>query len=269
MTNVYRVGDTLPNLRILVRDAGAIVNLTNVEVMVRWQKPDGTTIPERAAAKTEPLQGEAEYQWQSGDLSVSGVYQAIVQLETTSGGRYSLTDPPLVQIEVITNDFEVNPLFNLVPTPSLQEVASLLGLDPTSIDSYRMLQVIQRARHLTYAYIGMPQCAGVSWEGENGALLGDLVGLLAAREWVSPPSVTYGPYRGETYGSYDYQLRIPQKPSELRPWAITGQPEIDSLIAYFRELCHTAAAGGAISIDYPEWNRSIIDIRRNPTPRPF
>jgi hypothetical protein len=243
---VYRVGDLLPPLRIAVRDGTVVVPLTGTRVMVRWQKPDGTLIAEREAPALDAAQGLAAYQWQAGDLDQAGLYEAIVQLDR-SGMRYSLTDPPLVQVEVLTNDFGAADPLTQVP---------LVGQTVDELSGTQLELAIERGRYLAWSYSNLWQTPGLGLGSVDQRLLAELAAQLAAYDLMTPPQVQYGAFKKETIGSYSYEVRAAVAGGG------TGVEAIDELVRYFRALVKASAAG--LDIMYPEWRQPLIERYLDP-----
>lgn len=261
----YRVGDTLPALRINVEDLGVPIDLTNLDVLVRWEKPDGTTISERTASVAgDPTLGQVDYLWQAGDLDQPGSYFAIVQLQPHSTtDRWSLTNPPLIEIDVLADSFTSDETFPWLPQVGIAYVSNLINLDPNSIDATRMRSNIERARRLAYVYGEFWRCAGAgNLTGMDSTILADLVALLAGFLYMNEPSVAYGPYLSQQYGSYQYELRASNKNIGDANGQVTGIPEADALINYFQMLNKQCTS--SIDITYPEWYRNLIDRTRDP-----
>lgn len=257
--NYYRVGDVLPNFMITVRDAGMAVNLTAMNVYVRWERPNGSEIAERAATVTDAAAGECEYVWTNSDLTLPGVYRAIVQLAPTSSpsSRRSLAQPPLIEMEVLANDFpERDTSLAVVPTPSGEEVAILLGQSVTEMDGNTLISSIDRARRLAYVVAHIDRLGG-ALGGAATVLLRDLVAQLAALMIAQPPSATYGPFQREVIGSYEYDLKRATEDG------LFGVPQIDQLIAYFRDLARQQ--GDLIGVEYPEWWQPITYRLEDPS----
>src|SRR4051812_34303605 len=209
---VYRVGDLLPVLTIKVMDGGVVVDLTALDVYVRWQRPDGTLIAERTAVpQAPPTSGLANYVWIAGDLTIQGLYNAIVQLAPTGQPtkRYSLTNPPLIEIEVLDNVFATldNP-YPMFPSISGNDVAIVLQQSVSDLDGNRLVASIERGKSLAYVYGDFFRCAGTNaLDTQATAVTKSLIINLAAREYTSNPSVIFGPFKKETIGSYSYEMR--------------------------------------------------------------
>lgn len=264
---VYRVGDLLPGLGIQVQDGNAITNLTTLDVFVRWQKPDGSLIPERQATVTgDPTAGLAVYDWQVGDLSVPGVYRAIIQLSPDSNPsqRYSLTNPPLTEIEVLANDFAAFDTTLLLPYPSGYEVAQLLHMDPGSMDGNLLSMSIERGRTMAYAYAGLWRCPGLVLDPIGTRMARELIAELAAQSYVTNPLVSYGPYKKETFGSYSYEMKESNLlGTKQQSGGKTGLPALDAMIAYLMWLCAGCEATG-IDIIYPDWVQPVTEQTLDP-----
>ena len=245
--NYYRVGDLLPVFAITVRDAGVAIDLTGMNVYVRWERPDGTDIAERAATITDADEGECAYTWVNGDLTVPGIYRAIVQLAPSGSpsSRRSLAQPPLIEMEVLANDFpDRDTTLAMVPMPSGEEVAILLGKSVTEMDANVLINAIERARRLAYVTAHIDRIGG-ALGGAATVLLRDLVAQLAALLISQPPSATYGPFQKEVIGSYEYDLKRASADGKF------GIAQIDALVDYFRDLARQQ--GDLIGVEYPEW----------------
>lgn len=261
--NFYRVGDLLPPLEIHVRDNGVIIDLTPVIVQVRWQRPDGSEIAEREAVPLDvPTSGNAIYDWELGDLSIPGVYRAIVQLESRSSAeRFSLTDPPVLDIEVLSEDFE--PVIPGLPLPSAFHVAALLGIDAGTLNGATVTYAIGRASRLAAVYTQMWRCPGHALSDTDSLLMRDLIAELAAWALTSNPTVTYGPYAKEAMGSYSYTLR--DASTAAGGTAVTGIPHIDQMADYFVRLFRNCDETGGLAIEYPEWWTPFTEMLSDPT----
>ena len=248
--NYYRVGDRLPAFEITVEDGGLTVDLTALTVYVRWERGNGTDIAERTATVTNAVGGVCQFVWQSGDLTVPGLYRAIVQLAPTATPslRQSLAEPPLIEMEVLPNDFpDRDTSLSVMPTPGADDVALLLGQPANELDANQINAAIQRARRLTYVTAHIDRIGG-ALGGASLVILEDLVTQLAALMISQPPSAVYGPFQKESIGSYSYDLK---KTSKTEPGVFFGVPQIDELIVYFRDLAKQQ--GDLIGVEYPEW----------------
>lgn len=265
---VYRVGDVLPVLTIKVMDGGAVVDLTALDVYVRWQRSDGTVIAERTALPQAPTtSGLANYVWQTGDLNIVGLYTAIVQLAPTgqSNQRYSLTNPPLIEIEVLANTFATlsNPYPDF-PTISGNDVAIVLQRQITDLDGNRLVASIERGKSLAYVYGEFFRCNGTNPLTEQAsAVVKSLISNLAAREYTANPSVIFGPYKKETIGSYGYEMRDAVN-TKNSPNSITGIPELDAMIEYLRYFNHLCGPE-PVDILFPDWTQPVTTTIPDPT----
>lgn len=266
---LYRVGDILPQLSILVMDGGTVTNLTTLDVYVRWQKPDGTLIPERQAVPaTDPTTGIANYVWVNGDLDQVGIYRAIIQLSPQGNPvtRYSLTNPPLTEIEVLANDFSgADTTLPLIPTPTGEEVAAILHTTVTAMDGTLLTQSIDRARTLTYTYAELWRCPALVLDPVGQRMARELVAILAATGYATNPMVLYGPLKKETIGSYSYEMRDPQalKPGQVA--SKTGNPQADSIISYLMWICRAVDPNvGGIEIIFPDYVQPVTTTIEDP-----
>lgn len=257
--NYYRVGDVLPVLDITVLDAGVPINLTSLTVYVRWQRPDQTLIAERTATKTAPAEGRCTFAWQVGDLTVPGVYRAIIQLAPTAdtSQRQSLEQPPDLYVEVLPNDFGARDveLDAVVPIPTAHEVAMAMNVTAAELESDLTVSAIERARRLAYVHAHINRLGALSTLQTN--MLRDLVAQLAAMLLTSPPSVTYGPYQREQMAAYSYEVR------GAAADGLFGIPPIDALITYFRDEARGTGLG--IAVAYPEWWQPVTERLVDPS----
>ena len=257
--NYYRVDDLLPAFAITVEDAGLPIDVTNLNVYVRWQRADGTEIAERTAAKVDATNGVCAYEWTEGDLSVPGVYHAIVQLASISApsARQSLEQPPEMHLEVLPNTFGERDamLDQMVPVPTAREVALALNLTLADLDSDVLVAAIDRARRLAYVQCHLYLIGGLSTLQSN--MLLDLVTQFAAMVVTQAPGVIYGPYQREQMAAYSYDLR---KGAED---GLYGIPQIDSLITYFRDLGRLNSKG--IWVASPEWWQPVTERLVDPS----
>lgn len=265
---VYRVDDLLPYLTIKVMDGGQVVDLSSLDVYVRWEKPNGTQIPERQALVTaQPTDGLANYVWEPGDLDQPGLFQAIVQLapKADSTQRFSLTNPPLTQIEVLSNDFQDDTSLPGLPYPSGEEVANVLHMDICDLDSSLLVQSIQRGRTLVYTYAGLFRCPTLVLDPTAQRMARELSAILAAQAYITNPLVIYGPFKKETFGSYSYEMKegnvVTTKSQTGGP---TGNPAADSIISYLTWLCHGCANLSTTEIIYPDWTQPVTTTVPDP-----
>jgi hypothetical protein len=260
----YRVDDILPQLGIQVVDGGQVQNLETLDVFVRWQKPDGTEIPERqAVVGPDPSQGIANYVWVDGDLNLQGFYRAIIQLspEGNPDARYSLTNPPLVEIEVLSNDFAgIDQSYPMLPMISGEDVAVIMGVPVSSLDSARLIASIDRGRMLTYTYGEMWKCPGLVLDPQGIQIAKMLEASLAAREYTTNPLVVFGPYKKETFGSYSYEMKETNVMStRQQTGGATGIPNIDAMIGYLQWLVHGCGMSSDIDIVFPDWRQPLTE----------
>jgi hypothetical protein len=266
---VYRVGDLLPSLGIVVQDGNSLTDLTTLDVYVRWQKPDGSLIAERQAAPDGDQtanKGLAFYAWQAGDLSIPGVYRAIIQLspDGNPAQRYSLTNPPLTEIEVLANDFAGLDTTLLLPYPSGYDVAQLLHRDPATMDGNLLSMSIERGRTMAYAYAELWRCPGLVLDPIGTRMARELVAELAAQAYVTNPLVAYGPYKKETFGSYSYEMKEGNLlGTKQQSGGKTGIPALDAMIAYLGWLCYGCQAAG-IDVIYPDWVQPVTERTLDP-----
>jgi hypothetical protein len=261
--NYYRVGDRLPAFEIAIVDGGLIVDLAGLNVYVRWERADGSEIAERAATITSAAEGICEFVWQNGDLTVPGLYRAIVQLAPTAtpSVRQSLAEPPLIEMEVLPNDFpERDTSLAVVPTPGADDVALLLGQPASELDANQINAAIQRARRLAYVIAHVDRIGG-ALGGASLVILEDLVTQLAALMISQPPSAVYGPFQKESIGSYSYDLK--KASGNAQVGVFFGIPQIDELIVYFRDLAKQQ--GDLIGVEYPEWWQPITHQLNDPS----
>lgn len=261
MAIFYRVGDTQPPLRIEVQDLGQPIDITNLQVMVTWVKADGTYISETEATKVPPdVDGLVDYEWQSGDLDVEGPYQAMVRLKATDGSYYSLTDPPVLQIEVLPNPLDMPSvvLDDTIPQVSSYDIAVHLQIPVSEIDLSFAQSAISRARSLAYVLPQMWRRPGPLSPRDNW-LMKELVTMLAAREYSISPAVTYGPFQSETIGSYQYKL----KDAADLGLGLTGNGNIDGLIDYFARLM--LVGDSSFDIAWPDWYQPATTQVWDPT----
>jgi hypothetical protein len=260
--NIYRVGDLLPALDVRVEDTGVPIDVTALNVYVRWERPDGTVITERTLAKLNAGEGHCAYVWQAGDLSVPGIYRGILQLapSATPATRQSLATPPELYVEVLPNDFaERDAAFNQVmPVPSSAEVGLIMGEQPENLEPAALMSAIDRARRLAYAQAHIDRLGG-ALGGAQLDMLRDLVAQLAAMLLIQPPSAVYGPYQREQMASYSYDMRR----GGDSPDQVFGVPQIDGLIKYFRDLARLG--GGAIAVEFPEWWQPVTERLEDPS----
>ena len=261
--NYYRVGDLMPSLTLNVEDSGLAIDVTSLNVYVRWQRPDLTEIAERTARKVDAANGVCAFDWEDGDLGVAGLYQAIVQIAPASNPshRQSLEVPPTLAVEVLPNDFGARDeqLDLMVPIPTVPEVALLLGQQPSEVDSAAMTAAIDRARRLTYIQCHLFLIGSSSLSVLQVNMLRDLVIQLAALLITQPPSATYGPYQRETMASYSYELR--KLDTELD---LYGVASIDAIIKYFREHVQSLA-NPSVWVAYPEWWQPVTERLVDPS----
>lgn len=257
--NYYRVGDLLPVLDITVLDAGFPIDLTSLNVYVRWQRPDQTQIAERTATKTDPTAGKCTFAWQVGDLTVPGVYHAIIQLapSATPSQRQSLEQPPDLYVEVLPNTFGARDteLDAIVPIPTAHEVAMAMNVAASDLESDLTVSAIDRARRLAYVHAHIDRIGSLSTLQTN--MLRDLVAQLAAMLLSSPPSVTYGPYQREQMAAYSYEVR------RASDDGMFGIAPIDALVAYFRDIARGSGVG--IAVTYPEWWQPVTERLVDPS----
>lgn len=265
---LYRVGDLLPALSILVKDGNAITNLTTLDVYVRWQKPDGTQIAERqATVAVDPTTGIANYVWQVGDLDQQGIYKALIQLAPDGNPtqRYSLTNPPLIEIEVLANDFASADTSLLLPYPSSSQVASLLNMDLADMDGNILTMAIERGRTMAYAYAQLWRCPGLVLDAIGNRMAKELIAELAAQSYVTNPIVAYGPYKKETFGSYSYEMKEGNiLGTRQQSGGKTGIPALDAMISYLAWLCYGCQATG-VDIAYPDWVQPVTYTIEDPS----
>lgn len=265
---LYRVDDVLPALGILVKDGNVIQPLTTLDVYVRWQKPDGTEIPERqAVVAADPTTGIANYVWEAGDLDQAGTYKALVQLspEGNPTTRYSLTNPPLIEIEVLSNDFVPSDNTLLLPYPSSSQVAALLNRDLADMDGNILTMSIERGRTLAYAYARMYRCPGLVLDPLGQRIAKELISELAAQAYVSNPIVAYGPYKKETFGSYSYEMKDTNLlGTRQQTGGVTGLPALDAMVAYLAWLCGGCEATG-VDMIWPDWTQPATERVIDPT----
>ena len=267
--NLYRVGDTLPALRINVQDGGVSIPLTGLDVYVRWQKPDGSEIPERQATDIDTANGICQYVWQVGDLDLVGIYSAIFQLapESDATQRSSLTNPPLVQIEVLSNDFAgLDNNYPMLPLITPNDVALVLGTDISQLDGNRLLYAIQRGRMLTYVFGEFWKCPGLTLDPQGIIVASQLEAALAAREYQSNPAITFSPIKKETIGSYSYEMREGNvTSSKQQTGGVTGIPDIDAMIGYLKWLTYGCGQSTDIDIAYPDWRQPLTTAILDPS----
>lgn len=265
---LYRVNDLLPNLGIQVQDGNVITPLNTLDVWVRWQRPDATLIPERQAPVVgDPALGIASYVWQTGDLTVPGVYRAIIQLSPQGSPnlRYSLTNPPLTEIEVLTNDFAGIDTTIQLPYPSGSEVAALLQKNLGDMNSNILIQAIERGRVLAYAYAGLWRCPALVLDPLGQRIARELVAELAAQSYVTNPLIAYGPYKKETFGSYSYEVKDTNLlGARQQTGGKTGIPALDAMISYLAWLCFGCQNVG-IDITWPDWVQPVTERVIDPT----
>jgi len=261
--NYYRVGDVRPNLQILIRDSGMIIDVTNINVYVRWQRADQTEIAERLAAKVDASNGVCAYEWEEGDLTVPGAYHAIIQLSPVGSPtiRQSLETPPQMHVEVLPNDFDERDatLDAVMPVPTSYEVALAMGNAGSQIDGDVMMTAINRARRLAYIQCHIFLLVGADLTPLQTNMLRDLTAQLAALLIVQQPSVVYGPFQKESIGSYDYELK--KIDTEVDLYGVTS---IDAIIKYFREHVQSVMAPG-LWVEYPEWWQPITERLSDPS----
>lgn len=259
--NIYRVGDLLPALDVHAEDTGVPINVTALNVYVRWERPDGTSIAERTLSKLDAAQGHCAYVWQAGDLSVAGIYRGILQLAPTAtpATRQSLATPPELYVEVLPNSVagQDAALNQLVPVPSSAEVALIMGEQPENLEPAALMSAIDRARRLAYAQAHIDRLGG-ALGGTQLNMLRDLVAQLAAMLLIQPPSAVYGPYQREQMASYSYDMRKSGEGNQ-----VFGVPQIDGLIKYFRDLARLG--GTAIAVEFPEWWQPVTERLEDPS----
>jgi hypothetical protein len=257
---LYRVDDVLPQLGILVKDGNTIQDLTTLDVHVRWQKPDGTEIAERqAVVAPDPTTGIANYVWIAGDLDQAGTYKALIQLspEGNPTARYSLTNPPLIEIEVLSNDFVPSDTSLLLPYPSSSQVAALLNMDLADMDGNILTMSIERGRTLAYAYAELWRCPGLVLDPIGERIAKELIAELAAMSYVTNPLVMYGPYKKETFGSYSYEMKDGNLlGTRQQTGGKTGLPALDAMVNYLAWLCGGCEAPG-VDLLYPDWTQPV------------
>lgn len=266
----YRVGDLLPALTILVKDGGQTTNLSTLDVYVRWQYPDGTEIAERQATVVNGDAGMASYEWQAGDLSKVGIMRAMIQLspEGNSAQRYSLTNPPLIEIEVLEDAFpDIDATLPMLPTPTGSEVADALQVDVSALDGSRLLYSIQRARSLLYTYAELWRCPALVLDPIATRMARDLVVMLAAQNYATNPLVIFGPMKKEVFGSYSYELKEGNiVTTRQQTGGKTGIPAADSILSYLMWLCRGCDPNvGGIEIMYPDWTQPVTTVVPDPT----
>lgn len=261
--NYYRVGDVRPSLKIMVRDAGMPIDVTNVDVHVRWQRSDQTEIAERLASKIDASNGICAFDWQDGDLVVAGAYQAIIQLSPVGSPelRQSLETPPQMHVEVLPNDFDQRDaaLDAMVPVPTAYEVSLAMGVTADQIEGDAMMTMINRARRLAYIQCHLFLLNGATLALLQTDMLHDLVAQIAGLLLTQQPSVVYGPFQKESIGSYNYELK--KVNTELDLYDVTS---IDAIIKYFREYVQSLTAPG-LYVEYPEWWQPVTERLTDPS----
>lgn len=266
---LYRVGDTLPALGIQVKDGNQITNLATLDVYVRWQKPDGTLIPERqATVAADPTTGIANYAWQAGDLNQAGTYKALIQVapDGNTVDRYSLTNPPLTEIEVLSNDFVPSDTSLLLPYPSAGQVAALLKMDLTTMDGNVLTMSIERGRTLAYAYAQLWRCPTLVLDPLGIRIAKELIAELSAQAYITNPIIGYGPYKKEVFGSYSYELKNSNLTGTRQATGgKTGLPALDAMIDYLAWFCHGCDPNvGGVQIMFPDWSQPVTTTIPDP-----
>jgi len=235
------------------------IDVTNLNVYVRWQRSNQTEIAERIATKIDASNGVCAYDWEDGDLTVPGAYHAIVQLAPVGSPelRQSLETPPQMHVEVLPNDFDERDaaLDAVVPVPTAYEVALAMGTSADQIEGDTMMTAINRARRLAYIQCHLYLLSG-GLNTSQSNMLRDLVAQLAALLIVQQPSIVYGPFQKETIGSYSYDLK---KNLENDLYGVTS---IDAIIMYFRRH---ARGGPDLGAEYPEWWQPVTERLTDPS----
>lgn len=267
---IYRVGDLLPSLTIQVVDGSTVPNLSTLDVWVRWQKPDGSLIAERQAnVQGDGSTGLADYVWLVGDLDQVGLYTAIIQLSPDGQPttRYSLTNPPLVEIEVLSDDFLAIDQALPLPTPSGAEVAALLQQNVGDLDGNRLVMAIARGKTLAYSYAELWRCPALQLDPIGQRMARELISILAAQSYLTNPLVIYGPYKKEVFGSYSYEMKEGNLlTTKQQSGGKTGIPAADSIVSYLMWACRGCDPNiGGVEIFFPEWTQPVTTTPIDPS----
>jgi hypothetical protein len=100
MTFHIKQNDTSPKIRATLKDgSGTVINLTDATVRFHMKSlNDGTVSIDASATVVSPAtSGVVEYEWQSGDTSTAGSYQA--EFEVTYGD---------LSVETFPNDSNIS-----------------------------------------------------------------------------------------------------------------------------------------------------------------
>jgi hypothetical protein len=82
-----KAGDSMPPLEATLTDGqGVPVSLAGATLTMRLRRPDGTTVT-RAATIVEAAEGAVLYQWEAGDITKAGNYDAEFVATYAAGAR--------------------------------------------------------------------------------------------------------------------------------------------------------------------------------------
>lgn len=90
------VGDTLAILRVTVKDAGTVVNLTGATVLMNYRINGGTLVTTTNWTISNPTTGVCDYQFTSGELTAG---QLVGELQITISGKVGKTSKLYIDIE--------------------------------------------------------------------------------------------------------------------------------------------------------------------------
>lgn len=83
-------GDTLPNLRVQLIEAGDPINLSHFSVSMKMQRTDGDSlVVDDAATISDESRGIVEYSWSSGETDKPGTYLLEFVADDGSGATIS------------------------------------------------------------------------------------------------------------------------------------------------------------------------------------
>jgi hypothetical protein len=90
LTGTLTVNDTRPDTILALTSDAVAVNLTGATCVLHVTRPDGSKVTRTAPAGgftvTNAVAGTCTYRWQTGDLTVAGVYLLEVQVTYADTG---------------------------------------------------------------------------------------------------------------------------------------------------------------------------------------